>query len=594
MPQPPPRPSPLLGRLRRAVSLVAGAAFALTSVLRGIPVVDREPTEEEYDAWYRSAVPMTAKADRSELVTAAYRAGTFVELPTINTTEWSPESVMAALRMSEVGPLMRPADLCEAMWADDRVQGCVSTRMLGLLGLPLAFFGDESMVHELRGTEALGGAPGCPGDFARMFPVAELSKLLFWGHMLGVGLAERIPDDERPIGERACPTLKIWHPRWLRYQWTDNTWHLTTAEGEIQLDLTSGRWLLYLPYGSHRPWAHGMWRALAWPWILKSYALRDRARHSEVMGSPARIGIAPENANEKQRRSWLGELQRMARDHAAVFPAGFDMKFVEANATARGEIYGTAIEWADRAIAVTILGQYQSTEGSKGFSNGNVQDQVRRDLIQFTAESLSDCLYNGGLVFWANDNHGSTSAPFVRWDCSPPEDKQALATAYNALGTAISGLDPSLEKVGKRVDSIALCGKFGIPLLDVATPAAPPSAERPRPAPNDPEAPDPGESGVDVGDQPIAPSQAARLAAEMTEHGLTECERARKNSCPICGVERKRGVVAPSEPGGKPTWAPGWQPIGGAPAPAPKPAPAAMTMSLLGSSSQMLPARRAA
>jgi Protein of unknown function (DUF935) len=554
----------------------------------------QEHSEAEWDDYYASRSHVAAKDERSALVTAAYRSGVFVELPTIGVAEWTPESVQAALRMPEAGPLMRPADLVESMWADDRVQGVLSTRTLGLLGLPLQFFGDPSMVDELRGTEALGGAPGSPGDFFRMHPVSELSKLLMWGIMLGVGLAERIPDDERPIGSRSVPTLKVWHPRWLRYQWVDNSWHLTTAEGEIELDLNSGRWILYLPYGSHRPWAQGAWRACAWPWILKQYALRDRARHSEVLGSAARVGVAPQDADEQKRRSFLSQIRNMGRDTATVLPQGFDLKYVEAQSTSRGEIYSTQIEWADRAIAITLAGQAVTTEGTTGFSNGNIHDQIRRDLIQFTAESLADCLYNGALIHWANDNHGTTDAPFVRWDCSPPEDKAALATAYTALGTAITGLDPSLAAVGQAVDSIALCSKFGIPLRDLA--AAPAAVQAPEPAPNDPEAPDAGEPGFDVADEPVAPpTDAARLAAEMTEHGLASCEHGRKNSCPLCGVERTRGVVPPTEPGASPTWRVGWQAIGGSLPPGAS-APAAMTMSLLASNRPpaRTPARRAA
>jgi len=280
-------------------------------------------------------------------------------------------------------------------------------------------------------------------------------------------LAERVPDAERPLGERSTPALKIWHPRWLRYQWATDTWHLTTRDGEIELDLCSGRWILYMPYGSHRPWAYGAWRALALPWILKAFAVRDRARHSEVLGSAARVGIAPQGAEEKQRRKWLSEIIRMARDHAAVLPFGYDIKMVEANSTARGEIYSTQIEWADRAIAITLAGQFVTTEGTKGFSNGDIHDAIRLDLIRFTAESLSDCLYQGGLVHWANDNHGRSDAPFVRWDTSPPEDKQALANAFTGLGNAIKSLDEALKPARKRCDAVAMCNKFGIPLVDV-------------------------------------------------------------------------------------------------------------------------------
>jgi Protein of unknown function (DUF935) len=485
-----PRVPALLGRARRALALALGGLLAATAALRDTSGTDESEVDDvAYEAWFRAPIPIAARGDHAQLVTTAYRNGAIVELPTISTTEWSPESVVSALKEADGGLMLRPADLVEAMWGDDRVQGVLSTRTLGLLGLPLLYFGDDQMVGELRGVQALAGAPGVPGDFARMFPVAELAKLLTWGILLGVGLAERVPHDERPLGERSKPTLKIWHPRWLRYQWTDNTWHLTTRDKEIELDLTCGRWILYLPYGAHRPWAYGAWRAIALAWILKQYALRDRARHSEVLGSAARVGIAPAGANEKQRRSWLGEIRRMARDHAAVLPAGYDLKMVEANATARGEIYSTQIEWADRAIAITLAGQFVTTEGTKGFSNGDIHNQVRYDLIQFTAESLSDCLYNGGLISWANDNHGRSDAPFVRWDTSPPEDKQALATAYGGLGDAIAKLDAALEPTGKRVDSVALCNKFGLPLVDKAAPTALP-APRPTPAPIDPDAPD--------------------------------------------------------------------------------------------------------
>lgn len=465
-------PLAALGRVRRALALLAQGAVAAFVALGAPAAGDGQGNDEiddaDYAAWMREPIPVHGSGP-AELVTRGGRSGiALLELPTISTTEFTPESVIGALRDADSGLMTRPADLVEAMFGDDRVQGVLSTRTLGLLGLPLQFFGDPDMVSELRGTEALGGAPGVPGDFARMFPTNELAKLLMWGILLGVGLAERVPDDDRALGARSTPALRIWHPRWLRYQWTTDTWHLTTRDGEIELDLTSGRWILYLPYGAHRPWAYGAWRACAMPWILKAFAVRDRARHSEVLGSAARIGTAPQNATEPQRRSWLSAIRRMARDHVAVLPAGFEIKMLEASATADGRIYSTQIEWADRAIAITLAGQAVTTEGTSGFSNGNIHNSIRLDLIQFTGESLSDCLYGQGLVHWARDNYGSDTAPFVRWDCSPPEDKQALADAFTKLGGAITALDSALKATGsnKTVEGEALCNKFGVPLRE--------------------------------------------------------------------------------------------------------------------------------
>ena len=492
MPAPTSRPqnSPFFGRARRALALALAGLVAASAALRAPAMgpVGNDDDDDAYEAFLHETIPgaQSGGVGRTALITAANRNGISLELPTISVSEWTPESVMLALRQADAGSMMKPADLVEAMFADDRVQGVLSTRTHGLLGLPRQFFGDEGMVAELRGTAGLGGAPGVPGDFARMFPSNELAKLAAWGILLGVGLAERIPDEDRAIGERSTPELKIWHPRWLRYQWVDDTWWLTTTEGEIELDLTSGRWILYLPYGKHRPWAYGAWRALALPWILKMFAVRDRARHSEVLGSAARVGYAPAGATEPQRRKWIGEIRRMARDHAAVLPAGYKLEMLEANSTARGEIYATQIEWADRAIAITLAGQFVTTEGTKGFSNGDIHASIALDLIIFTAESLSTCLYEGGLVHWANDNHGRVDAPFVRWDTSPPEDKQALAVAFGALGDAIVKMDTALKAVGskKTVNAEALLDKFGVPMCDRVEPA--PLTVLPAPAPATP------------------------------------------------------------------------------------------------------------
>src|SRR5690242_8219012 len=71
---------------------------------------------------------------------------------------WSPESTIAAANAADSGNMMRLADLCETIMADDRVDGVLDTRTHGLLGLPLSFVdGDPKMREELLGKD---GAPG--------------------------------------------------------------------------------------------------------------------------------------------------------------------------------------------------------------------------------------------------------------------------------------------------------------------------------------------------------------------------------------------------------------------------------------------------
>ncbi len=398
--------------------------------------------------------------------------GTIVQLPTRSVPEWTPATIRGALLDADSGTLARPADLVEAIMGDDRVQGVLSTLTHGLLGLPLSFEGGGARQRKaLEGQRGLEGKTAVPGDWYTMFPEAQLAQLMAWGILLGVGIGERVP---RPRGleEREVPELRVWHPRWLRQDVMTERWYLTTSAGEIEITPGDGRWILYLPYGGTRPWTMGAWRPLSFAWILKQFALHDRARHSEVQGSAARVGIAPAGASPAGRKQWLRDIRAMGRDNAMVLPFGYDYKVVEATGRTH-EIYGAQIEWADRAIAITIAGQFVTTEGTKGFSNGNIHAEIKHDKIKFAAETLSTQLRAQGVIPWSIANFETADAPWPRWDTNPPVDKLEIANAMAALGNAIAVLNAALASEGQRADAVALAAQFGIPLLSGAAPAAP-------------------------------------------------------------------------------------------------------------------------
>jgi phage gp29-like protein len=398
------------------------------------------------------------------------RRGALIEQPVHSVLEWTPATLRSTVRDADTGALARVADLVDALRSDDRVQGVLSTRSHGLLGLPLTFYGGRRQVKALEGQRSQRGDSGIPGDWWKMFPESELAQLVEWGILLGVGLAERV-HQPRSIAERDTPKIKVWNPRWLRWDWSTQTWRLQTSDGEIEITPGDGQWILYTPYGSNRPWMYGAWRSIAFPWVLKQFALHDRARHSEVQGSAVRVGSAPEGATEASRKGFLRSLRSMGRDNAFVMPAGYDYKVVEANSRT-WEIYGAQIEWADRAIAITLTGQFVTTEGTKGFSNGNIHAAVKEDLIQFTAESLTTTLHEQGLRPWANDNFGSPElAPHAHYDTEPPEDRKTQAEALEKLGNAIALLDVALSPSGMRVDAPELVGAFGVSMVPVPAPS---------------------------------------------------------------------------------------------------------------------------
>lgn len=455
-----------LSRVRNLVALGLLAAAAALAPGAGAQQAPAPPDDDaSYEQWLRTPLPVYA--GDGGVVTHA-RNGTLLELPTRTVAEWTPDQVRAALAQADNGALERPADLVETIMGDDRVHGVLSTLTHGLLGLPTQYFGAPEQVAALQGTVAGDGRPATPGDWTTMFPEAELAQLFGWGVLLGVGLGERVHDPARAILARDVPRLKVWHPRWLRHDWVTQKWWLMTSEGEVEIHPGDGQWILFTPYGSTRPWVRGAWRPIAFAWCLKQFALHDRARHSEIQGGAARVGVVPQGANEGDRKKFLRDLRNIGRNGTHVLPVGYDYKIVEATART-WEIYGSQIEWADRAIAITLVGQFVTTEGTKGFSNGNIHDEVKHDKIRFLAEAGSTTLHDQGVVPWAQANWGNAAvAPWQRWDTDPPQDKKAVAEALKALGDATLVWEPQMADTGKKLDKVELLTRFGAPLIDNA------------------------------------------------------------------------------------------------------------------------------
>jgi hypothetical protein len=378
---------------------------------------------------------------------------------------WSPEKVKQAADAADAGNLQDLADLCDAILRDDRVDGVLDTRTHGLLGLPLTFVGgSESMQGELAGEK------GAPGQWWKQHPEAELVKLMRWGMMLGVGLTQRVP---QPRFGEAKPKYKLetWSPRWLTYDANATKgrpeWSITTAKGNKSVAPGAGSWILYTPFGSKRPWAEGKWAKIVFPWLLKRYALEDRANLGQQIGKPTWVGRSPKGATERQRNKFLSQLVALGKQGRLVLPDGWDLVLKEAEGKT-WEIYSEAIEWADAAITIVLAGQVVTTEGSPGFNSGNVQERIVGDLIRFDAESLATCMQEQSLtpLAWEWEDNGD-NAPYPVWDTKRPPDKEQEGRTYEIVGRSIELWDKALAADGKRIDAVRLAERLNLELKPV-------------------------------------------------------------------------------------------------------------------------------
>lgn len=377
---------------------------------------------------------------------------------------WTPELVKTAFASAEGGSMLLLADLVETMFTDDRINGVLKTRTHGLLGLPLHFKGGTA---EQR-AELIGESGEDGGLWDEMVDEAEAARLQAWGLVAGVGLAQRVPLP-RLYGEPQKYRLETWSPRWLTYDAMGSSgsyWRVNTRRGTKPL-IPGVQWVLYTPYGVKRPWASGEWRALAFPWLLKHFALEDRANHSEVMGTPTRVGKAPQGATEKQRQAFQAQIAALGRNGVLTLPEGWEYAITEAVGRT-WEIYSEGVKWSDEAMTIILAGQIVTTEGSQGFSSGNVQDQIKGDLLRFDAKALGKCLSTQFLGPWSFANTGTYKAPRPYWNTERPVNLMNQATAWDTVGRAIPELNKSMASDGIKVDTRALAGKYDIPIMPLA------------------------------------------------------------------------------------------------------------------------------
>lgn len=399
---------------------------------------------------------MAKKPDTSVHVQPSVRTGAI----------WSPALIRAAEAQADRGNFALAAQLCDALLGDDRISGVLNTRVAALLGAKPTFEPGKGRDTTEEVAE----------DWWTMFPEEELGELVKWRILLGVGLAQ-LPWSG---GTRWFPELDIWHPSFLRHDAEKREWQIDLGKGPpLPIEPGQGAWLLYTA-GKSRPWSRGQYRALARWYLLKSYAIDDWSRHSEIAAKG--VITSPVGTTREIRRELAQDLSEMGREGQIALPPGFDYKLIELSANTR-DIYLAQIEVADKAIAINLLGNNLTTEVQGGsLAATNAHAGVSFMHTRSDGETLSTCLHNQALKPWAEYNFGSRdAAPWAKWPTEAPEDLTAKATMYASLSTAL----PMLSAMG--ADERAILESFDIPLREAgksapALPAWPAQPQNARPS----------------------------------------------------------------------------------------------------------------
>lgn len=212
------------------------------------------------------------------------------------------------------------------------------------------------------------------------------------------------------------------------------------------------------------PCRNGLVRALAWMFLFKRSGLGGWARYVEKFGLPLSVAKLPPDQwnNKTERNRVLQLLQRLGREGCAVIPADAEMDFQETMGTG-AEAQEKFSRYCDEVFAILILGQTASSGDSGGFSKGQIQENVREDLLGDDATTIIEAVQH--LVdIYSRLRWGIPEGSLQFWiDYESSEDLDALATRWKTL----------TEITGKRIKEDQVAKEFGVEFGDPIQPETP-------------------------------------------------------------------------------------------------------------------------
>ncbi len=383
---------------------------------------------------------------------------------------WTVLRVRQSLWEHSLGNLITSSTLCEALLADDRIGADLNVRVRSVTGLPFRI--EPSATADQRRAKMV--AKDLESAWDTILPAATVHQFLRWAILLGVAFGSVSWDRS---SREWLPRLDVWHPQGFYFALELGAFRASTREGVQVVTPGDGTWVAMLPEGS-RSWMTGAVRALAVPYLVRTFARRDWARWSERHGLPILGADVPSSAIEKDKADFLASLRALGTEGVALLPKntdgkGFDIKFLEPGNYTAWDGFKQLLRESDRASALTLLGQASTADEGGSYAKAESLGAIRQDLLEADVRTL-DVIRQQVLRPWALFNYGDANlAPRPIWDATPPSDVSAMATTHKTAGESIAVWSAAGAASGLTVDVEALAKLYGVPLKREPTPAPP-------------------------------------------------------------------------------------------------------------------------
>lgn len=396
---------------------------------------------------------------------------------------WTVPLIVAAVEAHEAGEFYASGALAEAMGRDDRIAGCVRTRVQAIGSKN----GLSFSIQPVQGkSPAL--AKRVTDWWYQVLPDAVLMQIARDMILLGVFIGRihwELTDAEwRPV------RIERWRPTNYRFNPETQRFSIRTERDDVDIDLGDPNWLIVLP-GGEDSWMGGAVRALGLAYVMRQFNWRDWARFNERHGLPIIALTEPSDSDEKNKKAFYAGIQKMGATGIIRLPTnaqgtGFKVEMIEAKDNAHAS-FNQFRKDLDAAIAITLLGQNLTTEVEGGsYAAANVHDRIRQDFLVADVEVLSTHLRAQLIDRWGRfnvPNWNSDEAPWPTWDTTVPTDRTAESATLGAVATAVQ----TFQSTGMPVDWAEMFRRLGIPMLqgkdpNTAKAPAPPPVAAPAPS----------------------------------------------------------------------------------------------------------------
>ena len=356
---------------------------------------------------------------------------------------WTVPDVRQALWSHMSGMFEISGQLMDSMLGDDRVQATLGSRLSGLFGREVR----SEPANDSRAAREVQDA------WMEHFPTMLSSGALPESHVhtifMGTGAGQILWDTTDPKVPFK-PHPRPWHPRYSYFDWITRKYVAISQDGNLPILPGDGKWYLNAPFGSYRGFVRGAVRAVAEPWLIRHFAIRDWARFSEVHGLPTRVGFTPATADPGERAQFEQRIASLGSEPCLLIARGVDSQskdtgygyeLVEAQSNSWQAFPGLR-DHCDMAIVLAIMFQNLTTEVSGGaFASTKSHMDIRQQGLQQDNMGWKATIHRDFARPFAFLNYGDAAlAPWTYFDVTSREDYANNAKQWQAFGTGLEVL----------------------------------------------------------------------------------------------------------------------------------------------------------